>query len=134
MDSRIVSFPAIREKGGCLVPLESGRQVPFEIRRVFYLYGLEPGARRGLHAHTQVSEIVICLQGGCCVRLHDGRVQSEVSLHRPEEGLYIGPWMWTEFHDFTPDCMLLVLCDRPFDRADYISDFEEFCRRRREMP
>ena len=114
------------DERGQLVALEGGKDIPFEIKRVYYMYDTGEGVRRGYHAHRSLEQILVCIHGSCWVMLDDGRERKEVPLERPYEGLYIGPGMWREMHDFSPDAVLMVLASELYDEADYIRDYDEF--------
>lgn len=111
---------------GQLIALEEHKDIPFRIRRVYYMYDTGEGVRRGYHAHKTLEQILICIHGSCWVLLDDGHERKEVPLERPYEGLYVGPGMWREMHDFSPDAVLIVLASEPYDEADYIRDYDEF--------
>ena len=124
--ARYVEFPVKGDELGWLVALEGGRDVPFPIRRVYYIFGTQPGVRRGKHAHRQLTQMMVCLAGRCTVLLDDGRVREEVALTRNDRGLMLEPMLWHEMHDFSPDCVLLVLADNRYDETDYIRDYDAF--------
>lgn len=114
------------DERGQLVALEEHADIPFRVRRVYYLYDTLPEVRRGYHAHRELEQILVCIHGSCTVLLDNGREKKEVPLERPYEGLYVGPGMWREMHDFSPDAVLLVLASAPYDESDYIRDYGEF--------
>lgn len=111
---------------GQLVALEEHKDIPFHVRRVYYMYDTADGVRRGYHAHRKLEQILVCIHGSCWVLLDDGVERKEVPLERPYEGLYIGPGMWREMHDFSPDAVLMVLASEYYDESDYIRDYDEF--------
>ena len=111
---------------GQLIALEEHKDIPFIIRRVYYMYDTAEGVRRGYHAHKKLEQILVCIHGSCWVLLDDGNERKEVSLERPYEGLYIGPGMWREMHDFSPDAVLMVLASDYYDESDYIRSYDEF--------
>ena len=119
-------FAAIADDRGALVALEAGRQVPFGIARVYYIYGTSGGQARGFHAHRALEQMAICVSGSCTMVIDDGRERRQVALARPDEGLYLGPMIWHEMHDISPDAVLLLLASAPYDEADYIRDYAEF--------
>lgn len=114
------------DERGMLVALEELRDIPFAIRRVYFMYGTRAGFVRGKHAHKSLRQILVCIHGSCKVRLDNGAEQKEVNLERPYEGLYVPPGMWREMYDFSPDAVLLVLASEPYDAGDYIRDYDEF--------
>jgi RimJ/RimL family protein N-acetyltransferase len=118
---------AIRgDERGSLIALECGKEIPFSIRRVYYIYNTRDGVARGFHAHKALSQVCIALSGSCRMILDDGHKRSEVLLHRPDEGLLIRSNIWREMHDFSSDCVLLVLADSIYDESDYIQDYGQF--------
>src|ERR1700743_1828747 len=113
-------FRSIADERGQLVALEGGREVPFEIRRVYYMTGLSPELPRGFHAHRELQQIEICLAGRWRIILDDGVSRLQAWLSSPESGVFIPKMTWREMHDFSRDCVLLVLASEPYDEADYI--------------
>ena len=97
------------DERGQLVALEEERDIPFHIRRVYYMYDTGEGVVRGGHAHKALEQILVCIHGSCKVRLDNGREQKVVPLEAPYEGLYVGSSMWREMYDFSPDAVLMVL-------------------------
>jgi dTDP-4-dehydrorhamnose 3,5-epimerase len=117
---------ARRDARGSLLSLEVGRDIPFEIARVYFLYGSDSGNERGFHAHRQLEQWAICVAGACTVLLDDGRARAEVRLDSPEKSLYIGAMVWRELKDFSPEAVLMVFASAPYDTADYIHDYQSF--------
>lgn len=111
---------------GRLVALEQGREVPFDIARVYYVYATEPGVARGFHAHRRTRQYAVAVSGSCTMLLDDGQQRAELWLDRPDRGLFIPPMVWHEMHDFSPDCVLLVLADALYDEMDYIREYRRF--------
>lgn len=111
---------------GQLVALEELKDIPFEIRRVYYMYDTGRGVRRGFHAHRSLEQILICINGSCKILLDDGMEKEIVPLEKPYEGLYVSNNMWREMFDFSDDAVLLVLASELYDEDDYIRDYEEF--------
>ena len=111
---------------GQLIALEEHADIPFSIKRVYYMYDTAEGVRRGYHAHKELEQILVCIHGSCWVLLDDGKERKEVPLERPYEGLYIGPGVWREMHDFSSDAVLMVLASELYDEGDYIRDYDEF--------
>lgn len=111
---------------GQLVALEELKDIPFEIKRVYYMYDTGAGVRRGYHAHKSLEQILICIHGSCKILLDDGAEQSVVALEKPYEGLYVSNAMWREMFDFSPDAVLMVLASEYYDESDYIRNYDEF--------
>ena len=114
------------DERGNLIAIEQGREAPFELARVYYLFGTEPGVRRGLHAHRKLHQLAVPVAGSCTMLVDDGRVRVPVQLDDPATGLLLPPMVWHEMSDFSAECVLMVLADAPYDEADYIRDYEEF--------
>ncbi len=126
LSAETIEFQPIGDVRGELVALEGKRNIPFEIKRVYYMTGLSPEIPRGFHAHRKLEQIAICVMGSCRFILDDGRFRKEVWLRTSRQGLYIGNMVWREMHDFTRDCVLMVLASEVYDEADYIRDYEVF--------
>lgn len=113
---------------GMLVALEECRDIPFVIKRVYYLYDTEDGVRRGFHAHKSLEQILVCIHGSCKILLDNGHEKKVVYLEKPYEGLYIANDIWREMYDFSPDAVLLVLASDFYREEDYIRDYDEFLK------
>lgn len=122
----IIDFAALGDERGALVALEANRQIPFDIKRVYYIYGTVQGVARGFHAHKALKQVAICLKGSCRFVLDDGNERVEVLLDNPAQGLLIESFMWREMYDFSEDCVLMVLADQLYDELDYIRDYAQF--------
>lgn len=126
MEIRVIDFNENGDDRGTLVALEEKRNVPFIIKRVYYMYNTVPTARRGYHAHRKLEQILICVSGSCKVLLDDGLEKETILLDQKNQGLYIGSKIWREMFDFTEDAVLMVLASELYDPADYIREYEEF--------
>ena len=124
--ARYVDFAVRGDDLGWRVALEAERNVPFPIKRVYYIFGTREGIRRGKHAHRRLTQMMVCLTGQCKVLLDDGNTREDVVLTRNDHGLMLDPMLWHEMYDFSPDCVLLVLADNYYDEADYIRDYRTF--------
>lgn len=113
---------------GMLVALEEGKEIPFDVKRVYYMYDTVEGVRRGFHAHKCLEQILICVHGSCKILLDNGKEKEIVSLDTPYEGLYVSNDTWREMYDFSPDAVLMVLASELYDEADYIRDYDEFLK------
>ena len=116
------------DERGQLIALEGNKDIPFEIKRVYYMYDTGQGVRRGFHAHQSLQQILICIHGSCNIHLKDGFEKKGVALEKPYEGLYIANDMWREMYDFSPDAVLMVLASDYYDENDYIRNYEDFIR------
>lgn len=111
---------------GQLVALEETKEIPFQIKRVYYIYDTLADVRRGFHAHKKLKQLLICVHGSCKVLLDDGTDKEIVTLDKPYEGIFIQSNMWREMYDFSPDAVLLVLASENYDESDYIRDYSKF--------
>lgn len=126
MDLKMIDFKELGDKTGYLIAIEENLSIPFAIKRVYYIYGVEKDIRRGFHAHKQLKQVLICVNGNCRIMLDDGRQKATVYLDSPSKGLYIDSMLWREMYDFSPDCVLLVLASEHYDESDYIREYESF--------
>ena len=116
------------DERGQLVALEEHKDIPFEIKRVYYMYDTGEGVSRGHHAHKSLEQILICIHGSCKILLDNGEEKKIVSLEKPYEGLYIKNNIWREMYDFSPDAVLMVLASDYYKEEDYIRNYEEFLK------
>lgn len=126
MEVKLYQFPPHGDDRGQLVALEEHKDLPFAVKRVYYIYDTLPGVRRGYHAHRCLEQILICVSGSCKIHLDNGHDTAEVVLDKPTEGLYIANDMWREMYDFTPGAVLLVLASEYYDEKDYIRNYADF--------
>ena len=120
------TFPPHGDDRGQLVALEEMQDIPFDVKRIYYIYDTLPGVRRGFHAHRNLQQILICVSGSCKIHLDNGFDTAEVLLDKPNLGLYISNDMWREMYDFSEDAVLLVLASQHYDEADYIRNYDAF--------
>ncbi|SDG53153.1 sugar 3,4-ketoisomerase [Phytopseudomonas seleniipraecipitans] len=111
---------------GKLIAIESGIDVPFEVKRVFYIYGTQSGIPRGQHSHHETKQYLIVVSGSCKVTLDNGNEKTTYKLNQPNLGLFQDRMVWGEMHDFSEDCVLLVLASEHYDEEDYIRNYDEF--------
>ncbi|NNA97957.1 sugar 3,4-ketoisomerase [Pseudomonas gessardii] len=121
-----IDFKILGDDRGRLVALEMDNAVPFKIKRVYYIYGTAENVGRGYHAHKELLQVAICVSGRCRMIMDDGVTREEVWLDSPSKGLWIDRMVWHEMHDFSADCVLLVLASDRYDEADYIRRHEDF--------
>lgn len=124
----LIKFNNKGDRRGSLTVLEENKEVPFSIKRVYYLYETGTGVSRGFHAHKTLEQIAICVAGSCEIILDDGYNRKTHYLKSPDVGLYIGNFVWREMHKFSQDCVLLVLASDKYNEDDYIRDYECFIR------
>jgi dTDP-4-dehydrorhamnose 3,5-epimerase-like enzyme len=124
--ARFIEFTVLGNEAGWLVSLEAERNIPFPIRRTYYIFGTQPGVRRGKHAHRKLKQVLVCLAGRCRVLLDDATNKAEVELAESSRGLLVDPMVWHEMYEFSSDCVLLVVADDWYDERDYIRDYGVF--------
>lgn len=125
MDNYVLDFKKISDSRGTLVALEENKNIPFDIKRIYYLYSLndEP---RGFHAHKELRQVALCLNGSCDMILDDGINKKTFRFNSRSQGILIEPMVWHEMHNFTKDCVFLVLASDYYNESDYIRDYEQF--------
>jgi dTDP-4-dehydrorhamnose 3,5-epimerase-like enzyme len=128
MDYKLVDMKVFGDDRGKLVSLEGGRNIPFEIKRVYWIYDTAPDQDRGMHAHKDMEQIIIAIDGACQFVLDDGKTREKIWLNRPDVGLYIGKNMWREMKNFSYGCKLMVLASDFYSEDEYIRDYNEFLR------
>lgn len=121
-----IKFDVIGDSRGSLVALESNKNIPFDIKRVYYLFGLSSDLPRGFHAHKTLRQVAICISGQCEMLMDDGKSREKVILDSSSKGLLIDTMQWHEMHNFSDDCILVVLASDNYDESDYIRSYEEF--------
>ena len=127
-DVKLLNLKTITASDGSLVPIESDIDVPFEIKRIFYVYGVDNQDDRGKHSHHQTKQVLICLNGSVEVLCDDGKNRKIYILDEPNKGLYIPELIWDEQRYLSEDSVLLVLSNTNYDISDYIEDYNEFKR------
>lgn len=124
--SEVILVNELGDDRGLLVALEGNIAIPFEIKRVFYIYGTKENIRRGYHAHYKTKQALICVSGSCKIYLDNFRRKDDILLDAPNKVLILQPNDWHEMYDFSPDCVLLVLASHLYDPEDYIRDYNKF--------
>lgn len=125
-DVKTFRFREFNESDGNLVPIEGGFDIPFDIKRIFYVYGVHDQDDRGKHAHYVTKQILICLQGEIEVMVDDGYMRKKIILNKKNQAVLVPEMIWDEQKYMTPDSILLVLCNTHYDESDYINDYDEF--------
>ncbi len=123
---RIINFPKVTDYRGNLSFIEENRQIPFQIKRVYYLYDVPSGASRGGHAHKELQQTVIALSGSFDVILDDGYKRRTFFLNRPHYGLYIPARVWRELENFSSNSVALSLVSQAYDELDYVRNYDDF--------
>jgi hypothetical protein len=128
-ECQVLDLPKIHDPRGNLTFVESGRQIPFDIRRVYYLYDVPGGSERGGHAHVALHQLIIAMSGSFDIVLDDGFDKKRVHLNRSYMGLYLPPMTWRELDNFSSGSVCMVLASEVYDEADYLRDYSDFmCR------
>ncbi len=126
MKYELLDFNIHGNHDGNLVALESKQNIPFDIKRVYYIWGTKRDIIRGKHAHLKLEQVIVCVSGSCDFILDDGQERQSIHLDNPAKGLYIKHNIWREFTNFSPDCVIMVLASEHYDEADYIREYETF--------
>ena len=111
---------------GNLSVVQNGDTIPFDVKRVYYLYDVPGGESRGAHAHKELSQVIVAASGSFTVTLDDGKVKRSFLLNRPYQGLLVVPGIWRDLDDFSSGSVCMVLASHPYDKEDYIRDYDEF--------
>ena len=127
-DCKLIDLRKIHDPRGNLTPIEGGVDIPFDIKRVYYLYDVPGGESRGAHAHKELQQLIIAANGSFTIMLDDGRNKKYFTLNRPYQGLYIVPGIWRDLDNFSSGAVLLCLASEHYDAADYIRDYDEFLK------
>lgn len=127
---QLIQLPKIADPRGMLTFIENGSHIPFEIKRIFYLYDVPTGESRGAHAHKKLHQFLICLSGSFDVAIDDGDSKKIIHLNRPWNGLYIPPMIWAAEINFDPGSICLVLTSSTFDETDYYRNYDDFLEAR----
>lgn len=125
---KLINLPSFGDDRGGLVAIESNQSIPFEVKRLYYIFDTTDKPR-GFHAHIDLKQVAICLKGHCCFILDDGHHKEEIVLDNPTKGLIIESLIWREMYNFSEDCVLLVLASEHFTEDDYIRNYDEFLRK-----
>lgn len=124
----LVELPSLGDDRGSLVSIEANNHIPFEVKRVYYISQTKQGVSRGFHAHKNLQQLAVCVAGQCRLLLDNGVSRESICLDSPTKGVLIGNNLWREMHDFSADCVLLVLASEHYDEQDYIRNYQEFLR------
>lgn len=123
---KILSFPQLGDERGHLVVVEGLKDIPFEIKRMFYIYGTKTDVVRGQHANKKSEFVLINLSGNCKIKVDDGENKEVIILDKPHEGIYLEKMVWKDMFDFSEDSILLVLSNHSYDSEEYVRDYENF--------
>lgn len=127
MQIKMINFQIKGDSRGDLIALEESKNIPFVIKRVYYIFNTKDGVRRGLHAHKNLNQVLVCMSGSCKILLDNGKQDEEIfELNSPSKALYLESNIWREMFDFSSDCILMVLASEYYNEGDYIRDYTEF--------
>lgn len=130
---REIDFQKRGDERGGLVVIEGDLSIPFEIRRVYYIFDTAEDFARGFHAHKRLQQVIVAVCGHCEMHLDDGKSREVVKLNDPAKAIIIDTLIWREMHNFSEDCVLLCLASEHYDETDYIRDYETFAELTREL-
>ncbi len=128
MNYKILNFNAKSDVRGSLIALENLKEIPFEIKRIYYIYDTKPEFPRGAHAHRELEQVLIMMEGSCELVLNDGKNIKNIILNRPDMGIFIGKNMWREMKNFSYGAKLLVLASDFYNEKEYIRNYNEFLK------
>lgn len=123
---KIVNFNEITDHRGKMIPIEYPKQLEFPLKRIYYIFDVKDGVRRGYHSHNDLEQILIAVHGKVKVLIKTPYEEEIVELDSPNKGLYIGPMIWREMFDFENEAVLVVLASREYDENDYIRDWNDY--------
>ena len=124
----VMHHKVLGDHPGQLVVIEGKNDVPFDIKRVFYIYGTQKDTPRGNHSHYKTKQYLIAVNGSCKVTLDNGKTKKTFDLDEPNKGLFQDALTWGTMHDFSDDCVLMVLASEYYNEVDYIRDYNEFLK------
>lgn len=125
-DCRLVPLPRLSDGRGSLTFVQPGPNLPFEIRRVYYLYGVPTGQVRGAHGHRALEQLMVAVAGSVDVECDDGRTRRTFRLESPDVGLYVSPMIWRSLTGFTEGTVCMVIASAPYDEGDYFREYDDF--------
>lgn len=125
-DCAILELPRINNRSGNITAIQNNEEIPFDIKRIFYLYDIPGGESRGAHAHKECHQFLVAASGSFEVQLDDGRVKKTVMLNQPYKGLHIPPGIWASEVNFSSGAICLVLASHKYDEEDYLRNYNEF--------
>lgn len=128
MRIRKIKFETHGDNTGTLVAIEECKDIPFKVKRVYYMYDTGKDVVRGRHAHKSLQQVLICVHGSCKIKLDDGKETEAISLNRPDEGIYLANNIWREVFEFSSDAVLMVLASDYYLESDYIRNYDEFLK------
>lgn len=122
----LIDLPKLDDARGSLSFIEGSKHIPFDIARIYYLYGVPEASKRGAHAHKQLSQLIFSVSGCFDIVLDDGHRTKRITLSRPDQGLYVCPMIWRDLEAFSKNTVCMVLASQTYDAQDYINDYNIF--------
>jgi len=128
MNIKFLEFCTRGDENGSLIALEQNINIPFEIKRVYYIFDTKNDFIRGKHAHPNLEQVLVAVNGCCTIMVDDGKEKQEINLNSRCQGLYLGRNIWREMYNFSDDCVLMVLASELYDKDEYVFDYGEFLK------
>ena len=125
-DCSVIELPKLQNRAGNITPITNNREIPFSVKRIFYIYDIPSGEDRGAHAHVECHQFLTAASGSFEIELNDGTTKRTVVLNKPNFGLHIPPGIWAHEKGFSSGAICLVLVSHKYDEKDYIRDYQEF--------
>jgi len=125
----LIKFNVFSDDRGSLISLEENKNIPFSVKRIFYIYGTPVNSRRGFHAHKNLKQVITCVSGSCKILLDNGVMKRNVELNSINNGLIVESMIWHEMFDFSEDCILMALASELYREDDYIRNYDEFLKK-----
>ena len=125
---KLLQFKDFANEYGHLTPIENLRDLPFAIKRIYYITGVAPNVRRGFHSHKLLDQVLVAVNGSVKILVKNPNEEMIIDLHTPTQGLFIGPMIWREMYDFSEGAALLVLASEYYDESDYVRDYERYAQ------
>jgi dTDP-4-dehydrorhamnose 3,5-epimerase-like enzyme len=122
----LIDFKSLGDGRGELFSIEGNQNIPFAIKRVYYMFGMQSELPRGFHAHKELQQVAICIKGSCKLVMDDGTTKEQVLIGKPSTGIVIDKLIWHEMHDFSEDCILMVIASNSYDESDYLRSYDDF--------
>ena len=120
----MISFAVHKDNYGSLTAIEENIDVPFDVKRIYYIYDVEHGQRRGFHSHKELHQVLVCVHGSVTILVKTPYEEENIRLDNPTKALYIGPMVWREMYDFSADAVLFVMASEHYSLSDYIRDYD----------
>lgn len=124
----LLDFKPLGDDRGQLFSIEANKSISFNIKRVYYMFNMKSDVPRGFHAHKELQQVAICIKGSCKILIDDGTNKEEIVIDKPNTGIIIDKLIWHEMHDFSEDCILMVIASDVYDESDYLRNYDDFLK------